>query len=248
MALRIGGILKLLQNNRAGNRVAEFVSGFDGSTHTVLSAGESYLSTIGFHEVAALDAHRFGHGEDEVIATDGRDECQSYARVSAGGFNDGRTWFEDAFLLCIFYHRQCDAVFYTSARVEEFNLCDDGSLEPFEGGEFLEFQKGSVTDKLGKLFCYCHNCKPPLIPLKGVAICGGDRPFVFLFYIIINYLNGLEGFVQGIDKVIDVLGANAQTNGGWIDVGLLQFLGTHLRMGSRSGMDDKALHISNICQ
>ena len=58
----------------------------------------------------------------------------------------------------------------------------------------------------------------------------------------------MEGFVQGIDKVIDVLGANAQTNGGWIDVGLLQFLGTHLRMGSRSGMDDKALHISNICQ
>ena len=57
-----------------------------------------------------------------------------------------------------------------------------------------------------------------------------------------------ESLREVVDDVLIVLGADAETYGGWIDVLLLEFLGRELRVGGGGGMDDKALHVGHISQ
>ena len=125
----VGRILKLLQDDAAGNAVTQLLSSLDGTRHTVLATCQSYLSTISLHKVTTLDTHRLRHRQDELVALDSTDECQSYACVSTRRLDDGGTGLQQSFLFCVFYHRQSDAVFHTAARIEEFHLGDNRSLK-----------------------------------------------------------------------------------------------------------------------
>ena len=68
---RVGRILKLLEDNAAWDRVAQLLSSTDSTSHSVLATGQAHLSAIGLHQIATLHAHGLGHGENEVIATNG---------------------------------------------------------------------------------------------------------------------------------------------------------------------------------
>ena len=54
-----------------------------------------------------------------MVALDGRYQCQSYARISTGGFDDSGAGLQNALLFCILNHRQCDTVLHATAGVEK---------------------------------------------------------------------------------------------------------------------------------
>ena len=64
-----------------------------------------------------------------MVALDGRYQCQSYARVTAGGFNDGGARLQDALLLCVLYHGQRNTVLHATARVEILYFGNNGGLQ-----------------------------------------------------------------------------------------------------------------------
>ena len=71
---------------------------------------------------------------------------------------------------------------------------------------------------------------------------GGRRPAPSLA------ADGCEtGFEVG-DDIVDVLGADGQADGVLVDLLLGQLLIVQLAVGGGSGVDDKALHIRNVCQ
>ena len=64
--------------------------------------------------------------------------------------------------------------------------------------------------------------------------------------VVLLLLNFVECLLEVIQNVVDVLGADAQTNGRGRDVLLCQLLRTHLRVGGGVGVDDEALHVGNV--
>ena len=125
----VGAILELLQDDTARDAVAQGFCGLDGTRHTVLATGQTNLCTIGFHQVTALDAHRLGHRQDQLITLDGTHEGQTYTRITARRLDNGGTWLQKALLLCILNHRQSDTVLHTTARIEKFHLGDHWGLQ-----------------------------------------------------------------------------------------------------------------------
>ena len=57
-----------------------------------------------------------------------------------------------------------------------------------------------------------------------------------------------EACLQIGNDIIDVLGADGQADGVLVDLLLGQLLIVQLAVGGGSGVDDKALHIRNVCQ
>ena len=149
----VGSVLELLEDDAAGDAVAQGFSSSDGTFHAVLTRCETYLGAIGFHEVAALYAHGLRHCEDEVVALDGADEGEAYACVAAGRLDDGGAGLEDAVSLSILDHGQRDTVFDAAAGVEELHLSDDGGGEALSLGIFVELQQRSVAHEGCELFC-----------------------------------------------------------------------------------------------
>lgn len=60
--------------------------------------------------------------------------------------------------------------------------------------------------------------------------------------------NGCETGFQIGDDIVDVLGADGQTDGILVDLLLGQLLIVQLAVGGGSGVDDQALHVGNVCQ
>ena len=81
-----------------------------------------------------------------MISFHGGDQGKSYSGIAAGGFDQGGTGPENAFLLGFFYHRQRDAVFDAAAGVEIFHFGDDGGGYASFRREFVQGKQGGVTD------------------------------------------------------------------------------------------------------
>ena len=67
MAVGVSGVLKLLKDYCAGDRIAEFICLCDCALHSGRAGGEDDFCAICGGELAPLDAHRLRHGEDEVV-------------------------------------------------------------------------------------------------------------------------------------------------------------------------------------
>ena len=70
----IGWILKLLEDDRARDAVAQFLSLGYGSLHARTAWCEHYFGSVGLDEVASLYGHGLRHGENEVESLDSADE------------------------------------------------------------------------------------------------------------------------------------------------------------------------------
>ena len=71
MLLRVGGVLKLFENDTAGDGGAQTLGLSNGAFHTGCTGSEHYFCAISLHQVAAFYAHRLRHGENELITFHG---------------------------------------------------------------------------------------------------------------------------------------------------------------------------------
>ena len=125
VAGRVGRVFKLLRNKGARRPPVNFVSPGDGPFHTGGSVGQDQLRAVRLEQLAPLDAHGFGHGQDQFIPFDRRDHRQADAGIAAGRLDDQRPRFQHAALFRVLDHGQRDPVLHTAARIEGFHLGDD---------------------------------------------------------------------------------------------------------------------------
>ena len=154
---RIGSILELLEDNAAWSIVTQFLCCTNSSRHTILAWCQYHLGTVSLHKVATLDAHRLRHGEDELIAFDSADESETYASITACRFDDGGSWLQEALLLSVLNHGECDAVLDAATWIKELYFGNDGSINAFFLRKLVKLHKWSIAYEIGQLFHYfCH--------------------------------------------------------------------------------------------
>ena len=118
----IGGIVELLRHPRIGGRGEDLLGPRDRALHAVGARGEVEARAIGEHQAAALDRHRIGHHQDQLVALDRGDHRQADAGVAAGRLDDRAAGFQLARFLGVLDHRQRDAVLDRPAGIGAFGL------------------------------------------------------------------------------------------------------------------------------
>ena len=71
MCFRVDGVHKLPRNDAVGNGFREFLGFFYRAFHAFLTVSKDEFGTVGFKQVAALDAHGFRHRQDDAQASRG---------------------------------------------------------------------------------------------------------------------------------------------------------------------------------
>ena len=143
----VGGVLELLEDDRAGNLLTERLRPGDGPLHPLGAGGEDHLRAVGRHEPPALDAHRLGHGQNQPVALQGADQRQPDARISARGFDDRGTGTECAVGFGPLDHRQGDAVLHASRGIEQFDFRHDPRHSARIPAQTLQFDHRRIADK-----------------------------------------------------------------------------------------------------
>ena len=146
-------VFELLWNERARVLLFEFESLFDCALHALRAVGEDELRAETEQEFSALYTHRFGHGENELVALDRRDERKTDTRVAAGRLNNQTAFFEQTFFLGVLDHGESRPVLNGAGGVEKFEL---GKNLGFRIVEFVESDKGSPADKFKNVVCNFH--------------------------------------------------------------------------------------------
>ena len=110
---RVGRVLELLQHQRAGRRGRDLLGLGDRALHARGRVGQHERRAERLEQHAALDRHRGGHREHELVALGGRDERERDARVARGGLDErGAPRRAEPGGLGGLDHRAADAVFF----------------------------------------------------------------------------------------------------------------------------------------
>ena len=149
MALGVGRVLELLRDERVRRGLVQLLGLGDGALHAVLAGGEDQLRAVRGGELAALDAHRVRHRQDQVVALDRRDQRQADARVPARRLDQRPARLERAGRLRRLDHRQRDAVLDRPARIEILHLGDHFRRALVQ---VADADEGRVPDQFGNLF------------------------------------------------------------------------------------------------
>ena len=93
MDRRVGRIVELLQDEAVRRLRQDLVGLGDGALHAVGAGRQHNLRAKSQQRNAALQAHRFRHGQDQLVALDCGHKRQRDARVAAGRLNQhGLAW------------------------------------------------------------------------------------------------------------------------------------------------------------
>ena len=122
MDCRIRGIDELPGNEAAFDLGREFVRFFDSAGHTLRAIGQHDLGPICLDEITSLDAHRFWHGQNELVTTSCRNRSQSDSRISRGWLDNGRSRLQDAYCFGIIDHRFRNTVLDRARWIEILEL------------------------------------------------------------------------------------------------------------------------------
>ncbi|MPN01533.1 hypothetical protein SDC9_148742 [bioreactor metagenome] len=143
MIIRVGRIVELLGYDRIRVTGVQLFGFGNGALHAGGAVGQHQLGAIGGQEFAPLHAHGFRHGQNQPVTLDRRHQRQADAGIAAGRFDDQSAGLEYARLLRGLDHRQRDAVFDRTARIERF---DFGHHFGATGIEFGDAHQRRVSD------------------------------------------------------------------------------------------------------
>ena len=118
----LAGLLNCCGIHEFGVFLREFLGAGDRAFHAFGAGREHQLRAEHREQRAALERHRLGHGEDELVALGRGDEGQRDAGVAAGRLDDHGVLVDHAALLGVFDHGHADAVLHAAERIEEFEL------------------------------------------------------------------------------------------------------------------------------
>ena len=122
-------VRELAGNERVRNLFGQLGRAGDGALHALAAVGQHQLGAVSLHQIATLDRHGFRHGDDDAVATGGRQRAQADAGVAGGRLDDDGVGVQLAFGLGLVEHRLRDTVLHRPGRVEQLHLAYDGGLK-----------------------------------------------------------------------------------------------------------------------
>ena len=143
--LGVGGIVELARHEVLGRiAVGDLLGLGDGAGHALGGLGEDQFSAENGHHPATLDRHRFGHREDQLVATGCSRESQGDAGVAGGGLNDHLVLGELAAFLGIPDHVGADPALDAVSGIASFHLGQHGGFAVL--GDAVELHQRGVAD------------------------------------------------------------------------------------------------------
>ncbi len=122
VGLWVGEVLKLLRHEAARVALDDLERPVDGALHQLAPWRQHDLRSVMLQEASSLGRGVVGHGDDQPVALDRRDQRQADAGVAAGRFDDGVSRLQRAALFGRLDHRQSDAVLDAAGGVEGLEL------------------------------------------------------------------------------------------------------------------------------
>ena len=106
------------------------------------------------HDLTPFQAHRIGHGQDQVQALHGGDQGQADACIAASRFDDDRILIDFPLTDSFFNHGRCDAVLDAAQGIHVLQFSQNPGLEAVPGLPMGQFQKRRVANQLGQILCH----------------------------------------------------------------------------------------------
>ena len=150
----VGRVLELLQNHGAGYLVPQFLRLGNRTRHACQSVRQHDFRSEGFQQVAAFDAHGFGHGQYQMIAFNGSHHCQPYSRIAAGRLYNGGAGLQRSARFGILDHRQPYAVFYAACGIKGLQFGNHLPLQSVLPAVPRQFHQRRTADKFRQVIRY----------------------------------------------------------------------------------------------
>ena len=148
MHFGIGGISKLVGNERVGELVDNLVGAIDRAGHSLGGIREDELGAERAKNRAAFRAHRLGHGQYALVALDRSHEGQCDSGVAAGRLDDnGLAGSDRALPLGVLDHGEANSILHAVGRIVALELSHDLRFDT--GRDSVESDERSATDQCG---------------------------------------------------------------------------------------------------
>ena len=146
----VGGIFKLLGNDRAGGFGDDFIGLGDGALHAGGAGGQHQFRAEQGQHLAALDRHGLGHDELQLVAAGGGDEGQRDAGVARRRLDQHGLAGDDlAGFLQRVDHGDADAVLDAGYRVEKLKFRQQVGLDTLFLRDAVQPHQRGVADRVG---------------------------------------------------------------------------------------------------
>jgi hypothetical protein len=147
---RIGRILELLRDHRAGMGGHQLVGAGDGALHALGRFGQLDLRPQDHQHLAPFQRHALGHHQDQLVALGRGHEGKRDAGVAAGWLDQHRlARRDDALLFHRLDHVDADAILDRGEGIEELQLQQDVGLGARLLGHALQAHQGRIADGFG---------------------------------------------------------------------------------------------------
>ena len=156
MDCRVGWIGKLGWNEAVRQFRCQFVCLFDGALHPLCTLGQYQFCTICLHQVPALNAHGFRHGDNQAIASCCCNRSQTNSGVAAGRFNEDTARLQQTLCFCIVHHCLGDSILYAASRIEVFQLAEQLGFQVFVLFQMSQFQQRRFSNQIGNFLINMH--------------------------------------------------------------------------------------------
>ena len=144
----VRGVYKLAGDKGIRDFLCQFIGFRDGALHPLGALGEDQLGSVGLHELAALDAHGFGHDNDDAVASCSRHGCKPDAGVAGSRLDDDGALFQKAFRFRIVDHGLGNAVLDGAGGVKIFQFCEDSGFQALGLFNVRQFKQRGFPDQL----------------------------------------------------------------------------------------------------
>ena len=146
----VGRVVELAGHPGRGQGAQQLLRLGDGALHALGAGGQLQPGAQCGEQVAPLQAHGLGHGEDDLIALDGGDIAQAHAGVAAGGLHDNGARLEQTLGLRVLNHVLGGPVLGGGKGIEALQLGQQGGGQVVGGFVPLQAEQGGVADEVHK--------------------------------------------------------------------------------------------------
>ncbi len=147
--LRVGAVAEGLQADCSLRFADQFFGVRHCATHAIGGLCQHQFSTERTQQSWPQHRRIFRHRQDDAVAaaTAHHGDCQ--AKIAAGAFDDGASWFEGAMQFGVLDHAESGAILIAAARIERFELGDEAGTRGRQSVQFYQWRRSDQPGDVG---------------------------------------------------------------------------------------------------
>ena len=157
MRCRISRISELARDKAVRRAFSKLLCFSNRALHALRTIGQHQLCAIGLQQVAAFNAHRFRHGQNNFVATRSSYRCQTDTGVAAGGLNNSSPRLQRTLCFCVVNHCLSNSILYAASRIEVFQLAQNLCFQLVCSFVIFQLQQRSAANQISNASINCHD-------------------------------------------------------------------------------------------